>query len=338
MDLLNKFKSFRSLAFILYACATLLPSTVLGRDRIQIVGSSTVYPFATVVAEKLGRSSSIKTPVIESTGTGGGMKLFCAGVGEQYPDISNASRQIKDSEIALCKKNGVVDIVEVTIGNDGIALANNSATKQGAFTRSQLWKAMAAKGPKPEKWVDIDPSLPDVKIEILAPPPTSGTRDAWNALVMEEGCAPEIKEKDKKSCALMREDGAVIEAGENDALIVQKLEANKDAFGIFGYSYLSQNLDKIHAATIEGVEISLDSIQDYSYPVARPLFFYVKKAHVGVIPGMREYVNEFTSLAAMSDEGYLSEEGLVPLDENEYQSVRKIAADMTPISGVSTSS
>lgn len=322
----------------LLAALLLVPVTAWSRDRIQIVGSSTVYPFATIVAEKLGMTTSLKTPVIESTGTGGGMKLFCAGIGEQYPDITNASRKIKDSELSLCKENGVVDIVEIVIGNDGIALANNAASPTLNLTRSQLWKAMAAKGPKPEKWSDIDPSLPKTKIEILTPPPTSGTRDAWNALVMEEGCDPALKAKDKDSCALMREDGAVVEAGENDTLIVQKLDANKDACGIFGYSYLSQNLDKIHAAKIEGVEISLDTIQDYSYPIARPLFFYVKKAHVGVVPGIKEFVSEFTSMAAMSDEGYLAEEGLVPLDSSKYQKVRQIASDLTPLGEVSSSS
>lgn len=307
------------------AASSFVAGDAYARDRIQIVGSSTVYPFATVVAERLGGKSQLKTPVIESTGTGGGMKLFCAGVGEKFPDITNASRKIKDSELQECATNGVKDIVEVVVGNDGIAFANSVKGTKYNFTKEQLWKAMAMKGPKPTKWSEIDSSLPDAKIEILAPPPTSGTRDAWNALVMEEGCPQAVKEKDKKECELMREDGAVVEAGENDTLIVQKLAANPAIFGIFGFSYLDNNRDKIQAQKIGGVEISLENIQSYTYPISRPLFFYVKKAHVGVIPGIEDYLKEFTSQAAMGPEGYLSEVGLVPLDSKKLAETRKAA-------------
>lgn len=321
---------YRWMLFSLVLCCLFtIPVNSYARDRIQIVGSSTVYPFATVVAERLGKKTSLKTPVIESTGTGGGMKLFCSGIGEEYPDITNASRKIKSSEIELCKKNGITEVVEVIIGNDGIALANSTAGVKAQLTRAQLWTAMAAKGPLPKTWKEIDPKLPDTKIEILTPPPTSGTRDAWNALVMEEGCDPKVKAQDKDLCALMREDGAVVEAGENDALIVQKLAANKDAFGIFGYSYLINNQDKIQPATIEEKEISLESIQDYSYPIARPLYFYIKKAHVAVIPGMKEYLDEFTSMSAMSPDGYLADIGLVPLDQKTYKEVRQVASNLT---------
>jgi phosphate transport system substrate-binding protein len=306
-------------------------TAVLARDQIQIVGSSTVYPFATIVAERFGNKGNFKTPVIESTGTGGGMKLFCQGVGESNPDITNASRAIKTSEWEDCQKNGVKDIVEVIIGNDGIAFANSIKGPKLNLTRKQLWMALAEHGPKPKKWNEIDPSLPDAKISVLIPPPTSGTRDAWDSLVMGKGCPASVKEKNKKDCEVIREDGAAVEAGENDTLIVQKLEADPKAFGIFGYSYLESNMDKIQAADIEGVKINIDTIQDYSYPVARPLFFYVKKAHVGVIPGLKEYVEEFVSEDAIGDEGYLIDAGLVPLADAKRKEVRKNAMDLKPM-------
>ncbi len=305
-----------------------VPSAAFARDQITIVGSSTVYPFSTVVAEKFGRKGKFKTPIIESTGTGGGMKLFCAGIGAKHPDITNASRAIKDSEREMCKKNGVTDIVEVVVGNDGIAFSNSVKGLKLDFTLNQLWKAMAAKGPKPKKWSDIDPALPDVAIEILTPPPTSGTRDAWNSLVMKAGCDPKVKETNEKDCELLREDGAVVEAGENDALIVKKLTANPNAFGIFGFSYLDGNRDKIQAATVMGVEPTLESIQSYEYAVSRPLFFYVKKAHVGVIPGIADFLKEFTSESAMGDEGYLADVGLVPLDIKKLTTVRNAVSTM----------
>ena len=305
------------------------------RDRIKIVGSSTVYPFSTVVAEKFGQKDGYKTPIVESTGTGGGMKLFCAGIGESHPDITNASRAMKASEWEMCQKNGVSEVVEIIVGNDGIAFANSAKGKKINLTRAQLWKAMAAKGPKPQKWSEIDSSFPDSRIEIMVPPPTSGTRDAWNALVMSKGCDSSVKAANKKDCELMREDGRVIEAGENDNLIIQKLDANPSAFGIFGFSYLENNRNKIQAMTIEGKEISLDSVQDYSYPVSRPLYFYAKKAHVGAIPGVQEFLNEFTSIAAVGDDGYLADIGLVPLEESKLQQVRKAATTLTPMKGIS---
>ncbi len=272
------------------------------RDQIQVVGSSTVYPFSTIVAERFGSRGKFKTPVIESTGTGGGMKLFCGGIGQGFPDISNASRAIKASEWDNCQKNGVTEIIEVAFGNDGIAFANSMKGPSVNLTRQQLWTALAEHGPKPARWNEIDPSLPDSKISVLVPPPTSGTRDAWNSLVMKKGCADEVKKADKKACLVLREDGVAIEAGENDNLIVQKLEANPQAFGIFGFSYLENNRDRIKAASIEGADINLESIQDYSYPVSRPLYFYVKKAHIGIIPGLQEYLTEFTREDAIGDE------------------------------------
>ncbi len=327
-------KSRRSIVLISSFAALLsaLPTTaVLARDQIQIVGSSTVYPFATIVAERFGNKGNFKTPVIESTGTGGGMKLFCQGVGESNPDVTNASRAIKSSEWEDCQKNGVKDIVEVIIGNDGIAFANSIKGPKLNLTRKQLWMALAEHGPKPKKWNEIEPSLPDAKISVLIPPPTSGTRDAWNALVMEKGCPAKVKEKNKKDCEVIREDGAAVEAGENDTLIVQKLEADPKAFGIFGFSYLESNMDKIQAADIEGVKITIDNIQDYSYPISRPLFFYVKKAHVGVIPGLKEYVDEFVSEDAIGDEGYLIDAGLVPLADAKRKEVQSSAMNLKPM-------
>ncbi|MEO0679324.1 MAG: PstS family phosphate ABC transporter substrate-binding protein [Pseudomonadota bacterium] len=278
------------------------------RDQIRIVGSSTVFPFATAVAEQFGRTTSFKTPVIESTGSGGGLKLFCAGVGTEHPDITNASRRMKKSEFDLCQENGVTEITEVVVGFDGIVVGNAISGATLDLTREQLWEALAAEGPKPAMWNEIDPSLPAVKIEVLGPPPTSGTRDAFEELVMEEG----------GDSADIREDGAYIESGENDNLIVSKLEANPQALGIFGYSFLDQNADKIKGAMIEGVEPTFENIAAGDYPVSRSLYFYIKKAHVDVIPGMMEYVAEFISDGAAGDEGYLADKGLIPLPAADF--------------------
>lgn len=304
-----------------------------GRDSISVVGSSTVFPFSKVVAERYGRSTNFKTPTIESTGTGGGFKEFCKGVGVEYVDISNASRAIKSSEIEDCKNNGVTEIVEVQIGYDGIVIANAASTKRFSLTRKDLFLALAKKVPNPKggdtlvdnpykMWADVNPALPASKIEVLGPPPTSGTRDAFVELGMEAGCKAfpwieALKKTDKarykEICHIVREDGAFIEAGENDNLIVQKLNANPNALGIFGFSFLDQNLDKVQASIIDGQDPTFESIADGSYPVSRPLFFYVKKAHAGVIPGIAEFLAEFTSEKAWGDEGYLTEKGMIPL-------------------------
>jgi phosphate transport system substrate-binding protein len=271
------------------------------------------------------------------------MKLFCAGIGVNHPDITNASRAIKSKEKALCEKNGVKDIIEVVVGNDGITFSHSVKSPDANFTKEQLWRALAAKvdvnGKLVEnpykKWSDIDASLPSKKIEILIAPPTSGTRDAWNSLVMNKGCSKEAKslfgDKSKKECAKMREDGYAVEAGENDTLIVQKLAANPDAYGFFGYSYYLANKDKIKAAAINGVKPSLEGIQDYSYPIARPLFFYAKKAHVGVVPGLKEFLDAFTSKKAMGSRGYLTDIGLVPLASDKYKVTRTAAKDLVTI-------
>lgn len=291
------------------------------REQISIVGSSTVYPFATVVAERFGKTG-FKTPVIESTGTGGGMKLFCKGIGTNTPDVTNASRAIKPKELKLCKDNGVTDITQVIVGLDGIAFTSSSKGQQYNFTKQHIWEAMSAYGSKPKKWSDIDPSLPDYEIAILTPPATSGTRDAWNSLVMRKGC-DKSKGLDKKQCVQLREDGPVIEVGENDTLIIQKLVNDKTYFGIFGYSYFDNSRDKVLAHKIEGVEISLKGIQDGSYPISRPLYFYVKDQHIGIIPGLDKYVKSFTSKRAIGKKGYLLDLGLVPL-ANINDSVSKV--------------
>ena len=335
----------KKINFILSLFAALvITSYASARDQIKIVGSSTVYPYATVVAEKFGKSGKFKTPVIESTGTGGGMKLFCAGVGTQHPDITNASRAIKSKEKALCAKNGVKDIVEIIVGNDGISFAHSVKAKNIDFTKEQLWRALAhdvdvngkvVANPY-KKWSDIDKSLPNVGIKIMVPPPTSGTRDAWNSLVMGKGCSKAFKtamgDKASKGCEKLREDGLAIEAGENDTLIVNKLAADPEMFGLFGYSYLVANKDKIKAAKIEGKLPSLASIQDYSYPIARPLFFYVKKSHVGVVPGIKEFLAEFTAKGTMGPKGYLTDIGLVPLDDKTYKTVRTAGTQLKTIS------
>jgi phosphate transport system substrate-binding protein len=317
--------------------------TAHARDNVRIVGSSTVFPFSSTVAEQFGNAGKFPAPVVESTGTGGGFKFFCAGVGVDHPDMTGASRAIKSSEVEQCKGNGVADIVELKIGSDGIAFANSKQGPQGSFTKAQLWQGLAKTVPvggkmvaNPYKnWSEIDSSLPNEPIEVLGPPPTSGTRDAWVELVMAEGCAefPEVKALDaagkKAACDTMREDGAFIEAGENDNLIVQKLQADPKAFGIFGFSFLDQNSDTLHGSKIGGVGPTFETITDSSYPVSRPLFLYVKKAHVGVIPGMAEYLAELTSEKALGDDGYLLDKGLIPLPAADRTKLRDTATSLT---------
>jgi len=321
----------------------------MARDTINIVGSSTVFPFSTTVAETFGRTGGYRTPKVESTGTGGGMKLFCGGVGVSHPDITNASRRMKASEFDTCEENGVKSITEVRIGFDGIVLAESKEGLAMQLTLKDIFTALAkdvpdASGklvPNPNKtWKDVNPSLPGEKIEVLGPPPTSGTRDAFAELAMEGGCnayesikalKKEDEEKHKAVCQGVREDGAYIEAGENDNLIVQKLVANRKALGIFGYSFLDQNADKIQGLTVSGVEPTYDSISSGEYPLSRSLYFYVKNAHVGTIPGIKEYVTEFTSDKAWGPEGYLADKGLIALPDGERKSVAASAQAMTPL-------
>ncbi len=339
-----KFATLASASALVLTTA-LAATSAQARDQIRIVGSSTVYPFTTAVAEQLGKSG-IKTPVVESTGTGGGMKLFCAGVGVGHPDGTNASRRIKKSEFGDCQKNGVTEIVELKVGFDGIVIANAKSGPELKVTKEQLFKALAREVPGPDgklvanpykNWSDIDPSLPKDKIEVLGPPPTSGTRDAFLELVMEEGIVKlpgmaELKKSDSKAFdkvwKSIREDGAYVDAGENDNLIVQKLEANPKAVGIFGYSFLEENTAKIKGATVDGGTPTFENIASGSYKVSRPLFVYVKKQHVGVVPGVDKFVEEYVSEKAIGDDGYLSAKGLIPLPAEERTKVVEAAKAM----------
>ncbi len=316
------------------------------RDRIRIVGSSTVYPFSTYIAEQYGRKTSFKTPIVEATGTGAGFKLFCAGNGLDTADVANASRRLKPEELLECYKNSVKEIAEIKIGYDGIVVANAKDSKQFNLSVKDLFLALAKKVPSkqdPKKlvdnfyknWKEINPEFPDQKIEVYGPPSTSGTRDSFAELVMEGGCwhleAFEVnyadKDARKKACHLIREDGAYIDSGENDNLIVQKLASNKTALGIFGYSFLEENKNTVKAAAISGVEPSHETIADGSYLVSRPLYVYVKRSHIGKVPGIEEFIKEHVSDDAIAPFGYLEERGLIPLEENELKQVQKNAVE-----------
>lgn len=322
----------------------------MARDTINIVGSSTVYPFATVVAERFGRNSDFPTPKLESTGSGGGLKLFCEGVGTQHPDITNASRRMKKSEFDNCQSKGVEKITEVRIGADGIVIANSNEAEKMDLSLKQIYLALAKEVPNPEggeelvanpyqKWSEIDADLPDAEISVMGPPPTSGTRDAFVEIAMEGGCKQfdfikKMEKSDMKSvCHAMREDGPFIEAGENDNLIVQRLAKEPQTLGIFGYSFLMENSGQIQAATINGVEPTPEAISSEEYPVARSLFFYIKNAHVGVVPGIQEYVAEFTSEGAWGDNGYLVDVGLIPNPRDQRMAIAKKVKNLEPMTG-----
>ena len=331
-----------------------LTASAAARDTIKIVGSSTVYPFATVVAERFGKSTKFNTPVIESTGSGGGLKLFCKGIGVEHPDITNASRRIKQKEIDNCAKAGVTDIIEIKIGYDGIVIANSKKADVLALTKRQIFLALAPEIPHPNgakqliknpnvTWRDVDSSLPNIKIEVLGPPPTSGTRDAFAELAMEGGCKTfkwlkDIKKENKKRykaiCRSVREDGPYIEAGENDNLIVQKLNANPKALGVFGYSFLVENSDSIQGSFVDGVLPTFENIAQGDYKVSRPLYFYVKKAHIGTIPGMKEFLREFTADKTIGQDGYLTDKGLIPMPSGEYSQFRSAARKLSTLSGL----
>ncbi|MGK0405993.1 MAG: phosphate transport system substrate-binding protein [Oleispira sp.] len=333
------------------AASAISMSASAERDYISIVGSSTVYPFSTVVAERFGKSTKFATPKVESTGSGGGLKLFCSGVGSATPDITNASRAIKKSEVALCAENGIKDIIEVTVGYDGIVLANTKATKQMSLSLRELFLALGKNIPNPDgtdtlvdnpykTWNEINPTFPATKIEVLGPPPTSGTRDAFAELALEGGCKTfpfikamkkQDKNKYKAVCHAVREDGGYVEAGENDNLIVQKLVANPDALGVFGYSFLEQNSEKVQGSLINGKLPTFDAIANGDYPVSRSLFFYVKKAHIGVIPGIEQYLAEFTSEKAMGEYGYLAEKGMIPMSDEERSKVLSTVKNLTTL-------
>jgi phosphate transport system substrate-binding protein len=322
-----------------------LPTVASARSQIRIVGSSTVYPFSTAVAERLARANpTMRPPVIESTGTGGGMKLFCSGVGENFPDIANASRRIKASEVKNCAANGVSQITEVQIGIDGLALASAKSTPLNSLTLTDVYAALA-KTPfgKPQKtrtWKDVNPKLPAIRIQVYGPPPTSGTRDAFNELMMTAGCeanagmkalAKTNANKHKQVCTALREDGAFIEAGENDNLIVQKLEANPGTLGVFGYSYLEENTAQLKGIAINGVQPTYQSISSFKYPGARPLYFYVKNAHTRAIPAIKAYVSEFAKDTTWGPAGYLVRRGMIAAPDSVRARNAAIARKLTPL-------
>jgi len=341
----------KKLSMAVAAGLLLVAGAAQARDNISVVGSSTVYPFATTAAEYFTKKTGMPAPKIESTGSGGGMMLFCAGTGVDTPDMTNASRRIKASELEMCKENGVHP-VEIKIGYDGIALANAKDAPKMDLSRREIFLALAKTIPVEkdgqtmlvtnpnQKWTDVNAELPDADIEVLGPPPTSGTRDAFVELVMEEGCKSfdmiskledSDEDKFKEVCHTMREDGAFIEAGENDNLIVQKLDANPAAMGIFGFSFLDQNADKVKGAAINGVDITFDNIAAGDYPVSRSLFTYVKKEHVGTVKGIEEFVGELTSDEAWGDMGYLAGKGMIPMPEAEREKFSDAAESMTSL-------
>lgn len=321
------------------------------RDYISIVGSSTAYPFASVVAERFGTSTEYSTPIIESTGSGGGLKLFCAGLGVDHPDITNASRRIKQTEIDRCAENGIDEIVEIKFGYDGIVIANSASADQFELTLRDVFLALAKNVPSPDgeekltanpyaTWQDVNSDLPDIPIRVLGPPPTSGTRDAFAELGLEAGCKTfkwikAIKKSDKSQyksiCHGIREDGAWVEAGENDNLIVQKLKADPNSLGVFGFSFLDQNSDVVQGAVVDGAAPEFENIAEGSYPISRSLYFYVKSDHMNLIPGIKEFIAEFTSDRAWGEEGYLVDKGMIPMPEAERQEFKTAAMNLITV-------
>ena len=328
-------RAMKKLAIAATAAAAFgLATSAQARDQIRIVGSSTVYPFSSYVAEEFGATTGHPTPVVESTGSGGGMKLFCKGNGLNTPDITNASRPMKVSEYKMCQDNGVTGITEAVVGYDGIAIAHNIDNQPINLTREQITLAVAAEVPKGgklvenpyKKWSDIDAGLPDKEILVLGPPTTSGTRDAFEELVMEAGS----KNIDGYGgeYTKVRQDGLFVPSGENDNLIVQKLAQNKDAFGIFGYSFLEENSDRIRAAEIDGVVPTPDTISSGDYPVSRSLFFYIKHSHVNQVPGVMDFANLFMSEMMIGPMGYLKGLGLIPLPKETRDEYRNQVKDL----------
>ena len=348
---MNRISVMASTLAVAALCAA---GPALARDQIKIVGSSTVFPYTQAVAEEFGKKTGQKSPVVESTGTGGGMKIFCQGIGEANPDLTGASRAMKKSEWELCEKNGVSDVTEIQIGYDGLSIAASKKAKPMDLTKTQIFLALAAEVPDGDKlvpnpnkkWSDVDKSLPDITITAYGPPPTSGTRDAFVELGMHEGCKALDYFKKKKGemdkgdfeklvaekCTPMRQDGPFIEAGENDNLIVQRIEADPNAVGIFGYSFLYENADKLQGVKIAGIEPSFDTIADNSYGLSRPLFIYIKNAHRKVIPGLNDFVMEYTSDEAMGPGGYLHERGLVVLSDDQLKEMQERAKNSEKMS------
>jgi len=336
----------RTLTFTMASAALALP--VFARDEIRIVGSSTVFPYTQAVAENFVNMTGANSPIVEATGTGGGMKIFCGGIGESFPDLTGASRAMKSSEFELCQSNGVTDISEALIGFDGLTIA---VSQQSVFdwdlSLKDIYLALAAQVPINGEWVDnpyetwaeVNPDLPAIDILAYGPPPTSGTRDAFVELAMNVGCEELDFVKDggfdgdwvEENCSRMRQDGPFVEAGENDNLIVQRLNADENAMGIFGYSFLFENLDKLKGVQIAGVSPSTESIADKSYPISRPLFIYIKNAHRGVIPDFEEFIEEYMSDDALTIDGYLAERGLVALPDEALLKLQDDVLDAVPM-------
>jgi phosphate transport system substrate-binding protein len=320
------------------------------RDQIQIVGSSTVFPYTQAVAERFSANTGAPSPVVEGTGTGGGMQIFCQGIGTDFADVTGASRAMKASEWELCSQNGVTNVTEILLGYDGLSMAVSQKGAALDLSKAQLFSALAAEvevdgevvANPYKKWSEIDPALPDIPIVVYGPPPTSGTRDAWVELVMHEGCAefPAIgalpEERMEDVCQRMRTDGPFIEAGENDNLIVQRLGADPNAYGIFGYSFLYENQDQLKPVEIEGVAPNSDTIESGEYGVSRPLFIYVKNDHRGVIPNLQEFLEEYVSDDAMGPGGYLSERGLITLPDEKFQQVQEAVIKAAPMEAPSS--
>jgi phosphate transport system substrate-binding protein len=328
------------------AAATMLSIPAMADARsMRAVGSSTVYPFAKVVAERVARANpKLGAPIVESTGTGAGFKLFCAGVGERFPDISNASRRMKASEAKACAASGVKDVTEIQIGVDGLALATAKSTAISGLTQRDVYMALAktpfGKPQKAKTWKDVNAKLPAIPIRVYGPPPTSGTRDSLVELMLTPGCESNAsmaalkkanEAKYKATCHGIREDGAFIEAGENDNLIVQKLAANPNTLGFFGYSFLEENTSKLKGVAINGVQPTYDSIATFKYPGARPLYIYVKNAHAKAIPAIRAFVAEFTKESAMGPNGYLKQAGLVASPAAVRAKSQQAARTLTPV-------
>jgi phosphate transport system substrate-binding protein len=332
-----------------YAAALMIAVSVPGvaeaRSQMRAVGSSTVYPFAKAVAEHVARANPrLGTPIIESTGTGAGMKLFCAGVGERFPDIENASRRMKASEAKLCASNGGTQITEIQVGLDGVVLATARATAFAGITPRDLYLAIAktpfGRPNRAKTWKDVNAKLPAIPIRVYGPPPTSGTRDALVELILTAGCESNtgmaaLKKSDEKKhkaiCTGIREDGAFVEAGENDNLIVQKLTANPNTVGIFGYSFLEENLGKLKGVHINGVAPTYETISSFKYPGARPLYIYVKNAHAGAVPAVRAFVAEFTKESAFGPKGYLRQAGLIASPNTVRARSQVAARQLSPL-------
>lgn len=334
-----------AMLLLLNACGAVHyePTDSATREQILAVGSSTVYPFTTSVAEQFARKRpEFRAPIVESTGTGAGIKLFCSGVGARYPDVANASRRIKKGEVEDCAETGVDRIIELQIGVDGLAIAESNRGESIKLTREELYRALAAnpygKAQTAETWADVNPALPAIRIQVYGPPPTSGTRDSFNELILEKGCDANpameaLKESDadkhKEICTKIREDGAFIESGENDNLIVQKLVANPDAIGVFGYSFLEENFDRLHGVELDGVPLNNETISNFKYPGARALYIYVKAAHLRAVPGLADFVAEYAR--SWNPGTYLVRRGLIASPDDVRAKNAEIAARFTPL-------